>query len=90
MKLTGKYTRAGAYLNSPDLVLIIGTRRKPTPHKPQHYLLAKGEGGATTKDLWISSIYPVPDKPALYGFDYKGKQYRLAIDSDHVTIEQAG
>jgi hypothetical protein len=81
MNLPGTYQQQGAYLTGPDLTLIIGTRRKPTPHKPKHYLLAKGKGSPGARDLWISSIYPTPDHPNRYTFDFQGIAYILTTDA---------
>lgn len=85
MKITGTYHRAGAYLepwpaSSQGITLIIGTRTVPTPHKPKHYLLAKGMGTAPARDKWISSLFPVPDSDGTFSLDYAGSKYLLEFD----------
>jgi hypothetical protein len=82
MHIEGNYQREGSYLVADSLTLIIGTRKKPTPHKPKHYLLAKGKGAGAARDLWISSIYPVPDCERIYHFDFAGVHYVLELETD--------
>ena len=91
MELSGTYQQRGAYLHSETLVLIIGTRHKPTANKPKYYLLAKGRGEGRQPDKWISSIYPMPDSDGLYSFDYAGRQYKLTIspESGQAVIQES-
>lgn len=91
MQLSGTYHQKGAYLHSDNLVLIIGTRHKPTANKPKHYLLAKGQGDARQPDKWVSSIYPIPGPDGHYTFDFAGRQYKLSIshESGQAVIQES-
>lgn len=89
MQITGTYHRAGAYLEpsapaSQAITLIIGTRTVPTPHKPKHYLLAKGMGTAPARDKWISSLFPVPGCDRIFSFDYAGVRYVLEFEESEL------
>lgn len=91
MEIAGEYIRAGAYLQREGLTLIIGTRQA-TPIKPKFYLLAKDKGRGKAPDLWVSSLFPVPDCERTYSLDYQGTRYVLEFDAGeiHASIRKAG
>ena len=86
MEIAGQYTRAGSYLVGENITLIIGTRQA-TPIKPKHYMLAKDRGKGKAKDLWISSLYPVPGIEGAYSLDHQGVIYTLLFDPGEIQAE---
>lgn len=82
--LSGQYemTRSQLVNFSNQVTLIIGTRKKPTPTKPKHFLLFKSPQG---QHSYLSSLYPDPSKQAEndlqgYSFEVDGVWYTLTID----------
>lgn len=80
--LSGQFQIDKSNLISPNLHLVIGTRKHPTPNKPKNYILQKV--GQSFK--YISSIYMQPptgqEMPQIYEFDYNGGKYTLSIKTD--------
>jgi hypothetical protein len=84
--LSGQYHFANTTLQkngSPDLKLVIASRKKPTPKKPKFYLLQALPTGRFT---YVSSLYPIPEGAENgsqgYSLDWQGQEYTLTIDRE--------
>jgi len=83
--LVGSYQKDKSNLLKGPIHLVIGTRQKPTPTKPSHFLLFRQPKGNHT---YISSLYPIAcnqpkNELQAYSFDLDSANYIL-------TIEQGG
>lgn len=73
-KLTGRFEPANDCLMNPrtGVKLKIGKRKKPTPEKPQLYLLLVND----ERQIYLSSLYPMdePEPPTqkTFRFDVRG------------------
>jgi len=85
--LIGSYQKDKSNLHKGDIQLVIGTRQKPTPTKPSHFLLFRHPTG---KHTYISSLYPIGLNEAkngsqAYSFDLDNIGYILAIEQGGTT-----
>lgn len=84
VNLVGRFHIDKSNLLKPDLHLVIGTRRKPSPNKPKHYLLIKAAGQFS----YLSSLYPFDqDMPVrsleaeIYSLEWEGVNYLLTVNT---------
>jgi hypothetical protein len=82
--LTGRYQLQKSNLKKEgaNFSLLIGKRNKPTPKKPQNFLLYRSVTGQHT---YISSLYPEwqewpKNELQRYKFDTEGVEYTLTLD----------
>lgn len=85
--LVGTYQKDKSNLTKGPIHLVIGTRQKPTPSKPSHFLLFRQPNGSHT---YISSLYPIGLNEAkngsqAYSFDLDRIGYILTIEQDGKT-----
>lgn len=87
---TGKFNRSGSLLRKidsvPPLVLVIATRKNPSPNKPPHFVLMDYPAG--TGRIYLSSLYPTEEK-GIYNLEYQGSRYKVSIGPDSAEIYPA-
>jgi hypothetical protein len=82
----GTYTRTGAKLThteNPAIRLVIGTRKKTTKSRPEHFLLLME--GRDKPAVYFSSMYPTQD-PNLFKLEYEKRHYLLMLDSNKAEL----
>lgn len=84
VNLVGRFHIDKSNLLKPDLHLVIGTRRKPSPNKPKNYLLIKAAGQFS----YLSSLYPFDqDMPVrsqeaqIFSLEWQGVDYLLTLNT---------
>jgi hypothetical protein len=84
---TGKFNRSGSSYQkidgSPPLVLVIATRKTPSPTKTRHFLLMDYPTG--TGRVFVSSLYPTKQE-GVYNLEYQGSRYKMAIGPDTAEV----
>ncbi len=87
---TGKFNRSGSILKkidgTPSLVLVIATRKKPSPNKPPHFILMDYPAG--TGRVYLSSLYPT-EAEGIFNLEYQGTRYKLSIQPDSAEVYPA-
>lgn len=84
--LEGQYHTDKSNLLKTDLHLVIGTRKKPSVHKPKYYLLHRL---SPTNFQYISSLYLLDgkEKEQIFSFDWQGQQYTLTYQEGQNRAE---
>jgi hypothetical protein len=68
---------------NPPLLLVIATRKKPTPNKTPSYLLMDYPAG--TGRIYLSSLYPT-EQEGVYNIEYQRSRYKLSLKPDSAEI----
>ena len=79
VKLIGQYRIDKSNLLRPDLHLVIGTRKQPSPSKPKNYLLHR-QG---KRHQYLSSLYPAPvslTDAQIWQLEFEGQQFTLTVN----------